>query len=81
MGYLERFWMAIIQKISGIVFIHFVLFILCTCMCPCAMVAWHFQFGMSRCSEFLRKANTIHAFLYLYLHGVYFSWFSMMKPE
>ena len=41
-------------------------------MCPSAMVGWHFQFGMSRCSEY--------AFSYLYLLGVFFSWFSMMKP-
>ena len=69
-GYSERCWMVKSQKISGIVFVHF--YVLLVFMCLCAMVGWHFQFGMSRCSEY--------AFSYLYLHGVCFSWFSMMKP-
>ena len=70
MGYSERCWMVKFQKISGIVFVHFVLFVFYVSMCYGSLA--HFQFGMSRCSEY--------AFSYLYLHGVFFSWFSMMKP-
>ena len=56
------------SKISGSVFVHFLLLFICISY---AMVGWHFQF---------RSVVHAHFLSDLYLHGCVFSWFSMMKP-